>query len=196
MPRIRLALARGEASSEGSTRKTGHIRTSLACERHWPQPLQERTTFAHLGGVPIQLQLGQVAEGCGYSPGGRSLGGPLPAGASKVGTAGRRFSTIRSASSPTTLPGLSRFCGSKICLISRKTPRDRHTGGGCRPFGSARRRVRRDRAAEAEDLFVEIVGQAAHLGDVVGDAKVQERFDPHLPLSGVARHRRGDLVPP
>ena len=39
MPRIKFALARGEASSVGRKRKMGHIRTCGDCERHSPQRL-------------------------------------------------------------------------------------------------------------------------------------------------------------
>ena len=38
--RIRLALARGDASSDGANRKIGHMRASGDCVRQRPQPLQ------------------------------------------------------------------------------------------------------------------------------------------------------------
>ena len=118
MPRIKLALARGEASSAGAVRKIGHIRTCGDCVRQSPQPVHCLHVSATSDGIPIQLQLDQVAQArlavvagaprrAGSRPGSRSPGGSLR--------------TSRSGSAPMIFPGLRMLAGSKTCLICRRT---------------------------------------------------------------------------
>ncbi len=62
--RIRLALARGELSSAGPSRKIGHIRTSDNCERQAPQPLQSRASSATSACVQRSCSwIGEAAAG-------------------------------------------------------------------------------------------------------------------------------------
>ena len=94
------------------------------------------------------------------------------------------------------LPGLSTFSGSKICLTCRKTS---YSGPACRSqeLGAAESIgvFAADRAADAEDFFVEFLGHQPHPLHVVGIVQIEKRLDVQLPMAGVAKQRCRDLPP-
>ena len=80
--RIRLALARGEASSDGAKRKMGHMRASGDCVRQRPQPLHE---MAMAGSLPPHAKCNSSglmfgAEAAGIS----DIAGGLPCGSASI----------------------------------------------------------------------------------------------------------------
>ena len=116
MPRIKLALERGELSSAGARRKIGHIRSFFNCERQAPQPLQSRAV-AEIS-ASVQWSCSVIGE--------RTSAGVPPAAAGSAGGGAGSLSTrrllVRACGSPcTTLPGLNVPAGSKIRLTSTNT---------------------------------------------------------------------------
>src|SRR5436305_8034494 len=107
---MRLAFARGEASSEGARRKIGHIRASGDCVRQRPQPLQPPAVCDM---VPSQTRCNSSDLVLPGGAGGLPSGGGLPLG----GECGveplveneRRFFVTGCGLSAMTLPGLSRL---------------------------------------------------------------------------------------
>src|SRR5262245_33409757 len=109
MARTRLALARGDASSDGASRKIGHIRASGDCVRQRPHPLHALDVASS---EPFQtncsskLLLG-AAGGVGPFP----FAGFASDPSIKTPTAepGRRFFVIGCGTSATIFPGLNKL---------------------------------------------------------------------------------------
>ena len=176
-------------------RKIGHMRSRGACVRHSPQRLQAATASATRDGSQFSCSSTRL----------RSLGGASSVASAGAATAapdaasGQRAQVVavsRSGSSPTILPGLRMFCGSKICFTSRNTS---YSGPACWRRNAVRLRPQACSpliaAADGEHLLVEVVGQPPHPLDVVRVRQIEERLEVQLPVAGVAEQRGGHLVP-
>ena len=191
MPRIRFALARGEASSRGEMRKIGHIRTSGDCERHAPQPLQSRAASI-------------ISSACQVS-------------CSVIGVTGLSLAAASSASAvccalvhgerPQVLRYLPRFERHDLARIQQPLRIEdllqlaEHIGERAELPAQVRRATEpvamlaADRAAEQPDLFVQLRGQRLERRPIVGAGQIEKRPDVQLTVPRVAEERRGDLQP-
>ena len=116
----RRSLFGGQETEDRAHPHLRRLRAALAAA------VARRRGVRHALRVPVDLQFHQVAQRRGLLGG--SSAGKSPSGCGGR-SGGRKLRVISSGSSPTILPGLSTFSGSKICLTCRKTS---YSGPACR----------------------------------------------------------------